>query len=106
MNENQMPDPMALRMKHCPHQAAAYEKRRAEVFPERRVALKRLGASHDAIWLAPADSQRFGIFTHVLDAVRVRAISKLRRAFTPDIVQCQPIRAPAQVPLKPVFYLP
>lgn len=106
MKENQMPDPMALRMNDCPDHAAAYENGRDEVFRERRVALKRLGASHDAIWLDPADGQRCGILTHALDAVAGAAITKRRRALRPAIVQCHPNHALVLKPLRQRMDLP
>ena len=105
-----MPERIAFRMTLNPGQAAEYEKRHDQIYPELITALKAAGVSDYSIWLDPEDHHLFGILTrsdnHSLDALPDTAIMKRWWAFMCDIMQSHPDNAPVQVPLKQVFYLP
>ena len=105
-----MPDRIAFRMNLQPGQAAAYEQRHDEIFPELVVALKQAGISDYSIWLDPQDHHLFGNLTrsadHGLDRLPDTAVVKRWWALMCDIMDSHPDNAPVQVPLKQVFYLP
>jgi L-rhamnose mutarotase len=105
-----MPDRIAFRMNLHPGQAAEYEKRHDEIFPELVVALKQAGISDYTIWLDPQDHHLFGILTrsddHTLAQLPDTEIMKRWWAFMGDIMDSNPDNSPVQVPLKQVFYLP
>lgn len=105
-----MPDRIAFRMNLQPGQAAAYEQRHDEIFPELVVALKQAGISDYSIWLDPQDHHLFGILTrsddHTLAVLPDTEIMKRWWAFMGDIMDSNPDNSPVQVPLKQVFYLP
>ena len=105
-----MPEQIAFRMNLHPGQAAEYEKRHAEIFPELVTLLKESGVSDYSIWLDPEDHHLFGILTraddHELDVLPDHEIMKRWWAFMGDIMDSHPNNAPVQVPLKKVFYLP
>ena len=54
-----MPDRIAFRMNLNPGQAAEYEKRHDEIFPELVTLLKEVGISDYTIWLDPEDHHLF-----------------------------------------------
>ena len=58
-----MPDRIAFRMTLHPGQAAEYEKRHDEIFPELVTLLKDAGISDYSIWLDPESHHLFGILT-------------------------------------------
>ena len=105
-----MPERIAFRMNLNPGQAAEYEKRHDEIFPELVHALKGAGVSDYSIWLDPEDHHLFGILTrsdnHKLKELPDTEIMKRWWAFMRDIMESDPNNAPVQVPLKRVFYLP
>ncbi len=105
-----MPERIAFRMNLNPGQAAEYEKRHDEIFPELVTLLKASGISDYSIWLDPEDNHLFGILTrsddHKLDVLPDHEVMKRWWAFMRDIMESRPNNEPVQVPLKRVFYLP
>lgn len=105
-----MPDRIAFRMTLHPGQAAEYERRHDQIYPELVAALKQAGVSDYSIWLDPEDNHLFGILNrsddHGLDLLPDTAVVKRWWAFMCDIMDSHPDNAPVQVPLKQVFYLP
>jgi L-rhamnose mutarotase len=104
-----MPDRIAFRMNLHPGQAAEYEKRHDEIFPELVALLKDSGISDYSIWLDPECNHLFGILTraddHRLATLPDHEVMKRWWAFMRDIMDSQPDNSPVQVPLKQVFYL-
>lgn len=105
-----MPERIAFRMNLNPGQAAEYERRHDEVFPELVVALKDAGVSDYSIWLDPETHHLFTILTrrddHGMDALPDREIVQRWWAFMADIMDTHPDNVPVQVPLSRVFHLP
>ena len=105
-----MPDRIAFRMNLNPGQAAEYEKRHDEIFPELVTLLKESGVSDYTIWLDPEDNHLFGILTraddHKLDVLPDTEIMKRWWAFMSDIMESNPDNSPVVVPLRRVFNLP
>lgn len=105
-----MPERIAFRMNLNPGQAAEYERRHDEVFPELVVALKDAGVSDYSIWLDPETHHLFAILTrrddHGMDALPDREIVQRWWAFMADIMDTHPDNVPVQVPLSRVFHLP
>lgn len=105
-----MPERIAFRMNLHPGQAAEYEKRHDEIFPELAQALKDAGVSDYTIWLDPESNHLFGILTrtddHTMAALPDTAIMKRWWAHMADIMETHPDNVPVQVPLKRVFLLP
>jgi len=105
-----MPERIAFRMTLQPGQAAEYEKRHDEIFPELVTAIQAAGVSDYSIWLDPQSNHLFGILTraddHTLDALPDTDIMKRWWAFMCDIMDSHPDNSPVQVPLKQVFFLP
>lgn len=105
-----MPERIAFRMNLHPGQAAEYEKRHDEIFPELVTLLKESGISDYTIWLDPEDHHLFAILTrsddHKLDKLPEQDIMKRWWKFMGDIMQSNADNSPVVVPLKRVFYLP
>mgnify|MGYP003788088821 CR=1 FL=1 len=105
-----MPDRIAFRMNLNPGQAAEYEKRHDEIFPELVTLLKESGVSDYSIWLDPEDHHLFGILTrsddHKLASLPDTEIMTRWWAFMCDIMESNPDKSPVQVPLRRVFHLP
>ncbi|MGV3490629.1 MAG: L-rhamnose mutarotase [Devosia sp.] len=105
-----MPERIAFRMNLNPGQAAEYEKRHDEIFPELARALKDAGVSDYSIWLDPESNHLFGILTrtddHTMDAMPETEIMKRWWKHMADIMETHPDNKPTQVQLKRVFYLP
>lgn len=105
-----MPERIAFRMNLYPGQAAEYEKRHDEIFPELVTALKEAGVSDYTIWLDPEDHHLFAILTrsddHTMDALPDTEIVKRWWKHMADVMETHPDNVPVQVPLKRVFYLP
>jgi L-rhamnose mutarotase len=105
-----MPEQIAFRMNLHPGQAAEYEKRHDEIFPDLAAALKEAGVSDYSIWLDPQTNHLFGILTrsddHTMDRLPDLAVVKRWWAFMRDIMDTHPDNVPVQVPLRRVFYLP
>jgi L-rhamnose mutarotase len=104
-----MPDRIAFRMNLHPGQAAEYEKRHDEIFPELVTLLKDSGISDYSIWLDPESHHLFGILTradgHKLATLPDHEVMQRWWAFMCDIMESRPDNSPVQVPLKQVFYL-
>lgn len=105
-----MPERIAFRMNLNPGQAAEYERRHDEIFPELVTALKDAGVSDYSIWLDPETHHLFAILTrtddHGMDALPDRQIVQRWWAFMADIMDTHPDNVPVQVPLARVFHLP
>lgn len=105
-----MPERIAFRMNLFAGQAAEYEKRHDEIFPELAQALKDAGVSDYTIWLDPQSHHLFGILTrtddHTMADLPATEIMKRWWAHMADIMETHPDNVPVQVPLKQVFYLP
>lgn len=105
-----MSERIAFRMTLFPGQAAEYEKRHDEIFPELVTALKEAGVSDYSIWLDPESNHLFGILTrsddHTMDLLPDTEIMKRWWKHMADIMQTHPDKVPVQVPLKRVFHLP
>lgn len=104
-----MSERIAFRMNLNPGQAAEYEKRHDEIFPDLAVALKEAGVSDYSIWHDPESDHLFGILTrtddHALDALPDTEICKRWWAFMADVMETDKNNVPTQIPLKKVFHL-
>ena len=105
-----MPERIAFRMTLNPGQAAEYEKRHDEIFPELALALKDAGISDYSIWLDPETHHLFAILTrsddHTMERLPDAEIVKRWWKHMADIMATDEKNVPAQVPLKRVFLLP
>jgi L-rhamnose mutarotase len=105
-----MPERIAFRMNLFPGQAAEYEKRHDEIFPELTRALRDAGVSDYTIWLDPEDHHLFGILTrtddHTMADLPNTEIMKRWWKHMADIMETHPDNVPVQVPLKRVFFQP
>jgi L-rhamnose mutarotase len=103
-----MPDRIAFRMNLFPGQAAEYEKRHDEIFPELALALKDAGISDYSIWLDPETHHLFAILTrsddHTIDRLPDLDIMKRWWKHMADIMETDANNVPTQVPLRRVFY--
>ncbi len=104
-----MSEQIAFRMNLNPGQAAEYEKRHDEIFPELAQALTDAGVSDYSIWLDPESNHLFGILTrtddHTMADMPNTEIMKRWWKHMADIMQTDANNVPFQVPLKKVFYL-
>ena len=104
-----MPERIAFRMNLNPGQAAEYEKRHDEIFPELATALKDAGVSDYTIWLDPEDNHLFGILTraddHTMDKLPDTEIMKRWWKHMADIMETHPDNEPVSVPLETVFHM-
>ena len=105
-----MPERIAFRMNLFPGQAAEYEKRHDEIFPELTEALRDAGVSDYTIWLDPEDHHLFGILTrtddHTMADLPNTEIMKRWWKHMADVMETDADNVPVQVPLKRVFYQP
>jgi L-rhamnose mutarotase len=105
-----MSERIAFRMNLNPGQAAEYEKRHDEIFPELAKALKDAGVSDYSIWLDPETHHLFGILTrtddHTMDALPETEIMKRWWKHMADVMETDANNVPTQVGLKRVFLLP
>lgn len=105
-----MPERIAFRMNLNPGQAAEYEKRHDEIFPELAQALKDAGVSDYTIWHDPESNHLFGILTrtdnHTMAALPDTEIMKRWWKHMADVMETDANNVPTQVPLKRVFFLP
>jgi L-rhamnose mutarotase len=105
-----MSERIAFRMNLNPGQAAEYEKRHDEIFPELAKALKDAGVSDYSIWLDPESNHLFGILTrtddHTMDALPETEIMKRWWKHMADVMETDANNVPTQVGLKRVFLLP
>ena len=104
-----MPERIAFRMKLNPGEAAEYEKRHDEIFPDLVVALKEAGISDYSIWLDPETHHLFAILTrsddHKMAELPQQDVMKRWWKHMADIMATDENNVPDQVPLKRVFYL-
>lgn len=105
-----MAERIAFRMNLFPGQAAEYEKRHDEIYPDLAQALKDAGVSDYTIWLDPQSNHLFGILTrtndHTMAALPDTEVMKRWWKHMADIMETHPDNVPVQVPLKRVFHLP
>lgn len=105
-----MAERIAFRMNLFPGQAAEYEKRHDEIFPDLAQALKDAGVSDYTIWHDPESNHLFGILTrsddHTMAALPDTEVMKRWWKHMADIMETHPDNVPVQVPLKRVFHLP
>ena len=105
-----MSERIAFRMNLNAGEAAEYEKRHAEIFPELAEALKAAGISDYSIWHDPESDHLFGILTrrddHTMAALPDTEIMKRWWKHMADIMETDAANVPTQVPLKRVFHLP
>jgi L-rhamnose mutarotase len=105
-----MTERIAFRMNLNPGQAAEYEKRHDEVWPELSKLLKDAGVSDYSIWLDPETHHLFATLVrrddHTMESLPRNEVVKRWWKFMADIMETHPDNAPVQVELKRVFYLP
>lgn len=105
-----MAERIAFRMNLNPGQAAEYEKRHDNIYPELAKALTDAGVSDYSIWLDPETHHLFAILTladnNTLDALPETEICKRWWAFMADIMETDATNVPTQTPLSRVFLLP
>ena len=105
-----MPERIAFRMNLFPGQAAEYEKRHDDIFPELAQALKSAGVSDYTIWYDPQSNHLFGILTrtddHTMDRLPDTEIMTRWWEHMRDLMETHPDNVPVQVPLRRVFHLP
>ncbi|MEO0636948.1 MAG: L-rhamnose mutarotase [Pseudomonadota bacterium] len=105
-----MPEQIAFRMILNPGEAAEYEKRHDEIFPDLAKALTEAGVSDYSIWHDPLSNHLFGILTrtddHTMDDLPDLEIVKRWWVHMADIMEADENNVPTQVPLKRVFYQP
>jgi L-rhamnose mutarotase len=105
-----MSERIAFRMNLNPGQAAEYELRHNNVFPELAQALTDAGVSDYSIWFDEDSDHLFAILTrtedHTMDALPNTEICKRWWAFMADIMETDAQNVPTQTPLKRVFLLP
>lgn len=104
-----MSEKIAFRMNLNPGEAAEYEKRHDEIFPDLVVALKEAGISDYSIWLDQETNHLFGVLTrsddHTMDQLPKTEVMKRWWKHMADIMETYPDNVPVQAPLKRVFYL-
>jgi L-rhamnose mutarotase len=104
-----MSEQLAFRMKIYPGQAAEYEKRHDEIWPDLSAALKEAGVSDYSIWLDPETDYLFATLTLTDDNTMAdmpdSEIVKRWWSFMADIMDTHPDNVPVQVELKRVFHL-
>ncbi len=104
-----MAERIAFRMNLFPGQAAEYEKRHDEIFPDLAQALKDAGVSDYTIWLDPESNHLFGILTrtddHTMDKLRDTEIMQRWWAHMADIMATNPDNSPVDKPLVTVFHM-
>ena len=104
-----MPERIAFRMNLHPGQAAEYQMRHDEIFPELVALLKDAGISDYSIWLDPEDHHLFASLTrsddHKMDSLPEQEIMKRWWKFMSDIMAGHADNSPVVVPLRRVFHL-
>ncbi len=105
-----MPERIAFRMNLFPGQAAEYEKRHDEIFPDLVVALKEVGISDYTIWLDPERHHLFAILTrsddHTMPQLPDKEVMQRWWQHMGDIMATNVDHSPISIPLRRVFYLP
>jgi L-rhamnose mutarotase len=109
MSEDEMPERIVFRMNLNFGQAAEYERRHDEIYPEPITEPKYAGVSGYTILLDPDDHHLFGILipaqNHNFGTLHDTEIVKRLWAFKCNIMESHPDNSPGQVPLKQVCYL-
>lgn len=103
-----MAERIAFRMKLNPGQAAEYEKRHDEIWPELAAAIRASGVTDYSIWLDPETNYLFATLVQEGDGAGA-PVTEINRAwwdFMADVMAVNPDNSPVQVPLKRVFHLP
>ncbi|NOZ33033.1 MAG: L-rhamnose mutarotase [Alphaproteobacteria bacterium] len=104
-----MPERFAFRMKLKEGQAAEYERRHDEIFPQMAKALTDAGISDYSIWLDPQTNYLFAILTrtddHTMDDLPDHQIVQRWWDHMADIMDVGAGNVPVQVTLKQVFHL-
>jgi L-rhamnose mutarotase len=105
-----MSERIAFRMQLNPGQAAEYEKRHDEIWPDLSTALRDAGVSDYSIWLDPETNALFATLVrtdgHTMDGLPQTEVVKRWWAFMADVMQTHPDNVPVQVELRRVFHLP
>lgn len=100
----------AFRMQLAPGQAAEYEKRHDEIWPELVLLLKDSGISDYSIYLDQETGALFGILTrsddHTMDNLSDDPVMKRWWAHMADIMDTHPSNEPIAVELKHMFHMP
>ncbi|WP_288050529.1 L-rhamnose mutarotase [Acidiphilium sp.] len=101
---------IAFRMQLDPAQAAEYERRHDEIWPELVAALKDAGISDYSIFLDPSDGSLFAVLRrhpgHAMDALPEQAVMRRWWQAMADIMRTNPDASPTASPLRRVFHLP
>lgn len=104
-----MSERIAFRMTLNPGQAAEYERRHDEIWPELVEMLKDAGVSDYSIWLDPETHHLFATLirsdNHTMDALPETEIVQRWWAMMADIMETNPDNSPVQVELRRVFQL-
>lgn len=100
---------IAFKMKLHPGQAAEYQRRHDNLWPELAALLRETGIRNYAIFLDAETLALFGVL-EIDDALRLEDLPKhpvMQRwwAYMGDIMETNADRSPVSVPLKEVFYL-
>jgi len=100
---------IAFRMQLNPGQAAEYEHRHGEIWPELVTLLKEAGISDYSIFLDPETYALFAVLRrrrdHRMGQLPQEAVMQRWWAFMGDIMATNPDSSPVVVPLAPVFHL-
>jgi L-rhamnose mutarotase len=105
-----VPERFAFRMNLNPGQAAEYQKRHDEIFPEMVEVLKDAGISDYTIWHDPETDHLFAILTrsdnHKMNQLPESEVVQRWWKHMADIMETDAQNVPTQVPLRRVFFLP
>lgn len=97
-------------MQLLPGQAAEYERRHDEIWPELAALLTRSGISDYSIFLDEATGVLFGVLRrtpdHAMDSLPGTEVMQRWWAHMADIMETHPDNAPVVTPLRQVFHLP
>lgn len=100
----------AFKMRLNPGQAAEYQRRHDEIWPELADLLRGAGISDYSIFLDPETHILFGVLTrsdnHQMDRLPESPIMARWWAYMADIMETHPNHEPVATPLLPMFHLP
>jgi L-rhamnose mutarotase len=101
---------VGFKMKLLPGFAEEYKKRHDEIWPDLVLLLKKSGITDYSIFLDEESDTLFATFDAqepgLLENLPKNAIMQEWWRYMSDIMETNPDRSPASVPLKEVFYLP
>lgn len=101
---------IAFRMQLNPGQAAEYERRHDEIWPELADLLRQAGISDYSIFLEEKTGALFGVLRrtpdHGMDSLPGTEIMQRWWAHMADIMETEPDSKPVVIPLRQVFHLP